>query len=143
MGGSDSGAPLEQQDAEAVSEAIYKEMAADDELVAALEAWMVDGTQPDAATNEKLLGYMRRMPPVPRDSYLTFYRGQPRGAAPHSRGWASWTTNPDTTRFFTEGDSEVLQRKGVQGISLEQIALWRTRLTGELTDYGTRENGLS
>lgn len=138
VGGSDSGAPLAQQDAEAVSEAIYKEMAADDELVAALEAWMVDGTQPDAATNEKLLGYMRRMPPVPRDSYLTFYRGQPRGVAPHSRGWASWTTNPDTTRFFTEGDSEVLQRKGVQGISLEQIALWRTRLTGELTDYGSQ-----
>ena len=138
VGGSDSGAPLAQQDAEAVSEAIYKEMAADDELVAALEAWMVDGTQPDAATNEKLLGYMRRMPPVPRDSYLTFYRGQPRGVAPHSRGWASWTTNPDTTRFFTEGDSEVLQRKGVQGISLEQLALWRTRLTGELTDYGSQ-----
>ena len=138
VGGSDSGAPLAQQDAEAVSEAIYKEMAADDDLVAALEAWMVDGTQPDAATNEKLLGYMRRMPPVPRDSYLTFYRGQPRGVAPHSRGWASWTTNPDTTRFFTEGDSEVLQRKGVQGISLEQIALWRTRLTGELTDYGSQ-----
>ncbi len=138
VGGSDSGAPLAQQDAEAVSEAIYKEMAADDELVAALEAWMVDGTQPDAAMNEKLLGYMRRMPPVPKDSYLTFYRGQPRGVAPHSRGWASWTTNPDTTRFFTEGDSEVLQRKGVQGISLEQIALWRTRLTGELTDYGSQ-----
>lgn len=135
VGGADSGAPLAQAEER---DAVYREIAADEEVVAALEAWMVDGVEPAKEINAKLLAYMRRLPPVPADSYLTFYRGQPEGVAPHRRGWASWTTNKDTTRFFTEGRSEVLERKGAQGINLEELALWRTRATGQRHDYGSQ-----
>jgi hypothetical protein len=121
-----------------VSEQIYQEIAADEDVIDALELWMVDGKEPDSETNRKLLSYMGRMPAIPADSYLTFYRGQPVGVRPHKRGWASWTTSRDTTRNFIGRNGEVLERKGVQGVSLEQIALWRTRLTGELHDYGSQ-----
>ena len=121
-----------------VSEQIYQEIAADEDVIDALELWMVDGKEPDSETNRKLLSYINRMPAIPADSYLTFYRGQPVGVRPHKRGWASWTTNRDTTRNFIGRNGEVLERKGVQGVSLEQIALWRTRLTGELHDYGSQ-----
>lgn len=139
VGGADSGAPLAQAEER---DAVYREIAADEEVIAALEAWMVDGVEPTKEINAKLLAYMRRLPPVPADSYLTFYRGQPKGVAPHRRGWASWTTNKDTTRFFTEGRSEVLERKGAQGINLEELALWRTRATGQRHDYGSQSEWL-
>lgn len=135
VGGPDAGGELAQADDR---DTVYKEIAADEEVVEALEAWMVDGAPPNKPVNDKLLAYMRRLPPVPSDSYLTFYRGQPRGVSPHPRGWASWTTNKDETRFFTEGNGEVLTRKGVRGISLEEVALWRTRATGQLHDYGSQ-----
>lgn len=138
-GGADSGAPLAQAEER---DAVYREIAADEEVIAALEAWMVDGVEPAGEINAKLLAYMRRLPPVPADSYLTFYRGQPKGVAPHRRGWASWTTNKDTTRFFTDGRSEVLERKGAQGINLEELALWRTRATGQRHDYGLQSEWL-
>lgn len=117
---------------------VYREIASDEEVVAALEAWMVDGALPSKQVNDKLLAYMRRLPPVPADSYLTFYRGQPKGAKPHARGWASWSTSKDATRFFTEGGGEVLTRKGARGINLEEVALWRTRATGQRHDYGSQ-----
>ena len=120
------------------ADTIYRELAADEEMTAALEVYMTRGDAPEGALNDKLVAYMRRFPPVPADSYLTFYRNQPIGARPWGRGWASWTINKDQTRYFGGKNFEILERKGGQGISLEELGQWRTRLTGEYHQYGSQ-----
>lgn len=121
---------------------VYKEMASDEDLIAALETYMVNGDAPEGALNDRLVAYMGRLPPVPADSYLTFYRNQPSWGKPWERGWASWTTNEDQTRFFGGTGFEVLKRKGVQGVSLERLGEERSRLTGEYHQYGSQAEWL-
>lgn len=128
--------------AEREADAVYKEMAADEGLIDALEVYMTSGDAPDGALNDKLLSYMRRLPPVPADSYLTFYRNQPSWGKPWKRGWSSWTTNEDQTRFFGGRDFEVLRRKGAQGIDLNRLGEERSRLKGEYHQYGSQAEWL-
>ena len=122
----------------AQAEAVYSELAKDEELIAALEVFMVTGDAPEGGLNDRLLSYMRRLPSVPEDSYLTFYRGQPQGAKPWKRGWSSWTTNKDQTRYFGGRQFEVLRRKGAQGLDLGRLGEYRSRLTGEYHQYGSQ-----
>ena len=140
VGGADSGVPLGQQAEDA--DAVYQEIAADQEMIDALEVYMVSGDPPEGALNDKLVAYLRRLPPVPADSYLTFYRNQPRGVRAWGRGWASWTTNEDQTRFFGGRDFEVLKRKGAQGINLERLGEARGRITGDYHQYGSQAEWL-
>lgn len=119
-------------------DAVYEEIAGDEEMIAALETYMAVGDPPEGALNDRLVAYMRRLPPVPADSYLTFYRNQPRWAKPWIRGWSSWTINQDQTRFFGGRDFEVLTRKGVQGLDLGRLGEQRSKLTGEYYEYGSQ-----
>lgn len=132
------GETLGQADAEAQADAVYSEIANDQEMIDALEVFMVSGDPPEGALNDRLLEYINRLPPVPADSYLTFYRNQPRGARPWRRGWSSWTINEDQTRFFGGRDFEVLKRKGVHGLDLNRLGEYRTRVTGEYSQYGSQ-----
>ena len=111
-------------------------------MIDALEVYMVVGDPPEGALNDRLLAYIRRLPPVPADSYLAFYRNQPRGARAWARGWASWTTNEDQTRFFGGRDFEVLKRKGAQGINLERLGDARGKITGDFHQYGSQAEWL-
>jgi hypothetical protein len=120
------------------ADAVYKELAKDEKLIDALEVYMTSGDAPEGELNDKLLSYIRRLPPVSEDSYLTFYRNQPQGARPWARGWSSWTINEDQTRFFGGRNFEVLRRKGAQGLDLGRLGEQRTRDTGEFHQYGSQ-----
>lgn len=140
--GSFSWNPDIRRSAERDADAVYKEMAADEQLIEAVEHYMAIGDAPEGALNDRLVAYMRRLPPVPADSYLTFYRNQPSWGKPWKRGWSSWTTNEDQTRFFGGNGFEVLKRKGAQGINLERLGEARSQHTGEDYRYGSQAEWL-
>lgn len=129
-------------DTDAIDSApIYREMAADEELIEAIEWWIVECREPPAHLNEKLLKYARRLPEVRTASaggfMRDFQRAQPEGVKPHARGWSSWTTHGEAIiKHFRDPGFEVLTRSSARGIELGQVGLWRTRLTQKYHEYG-------
>lgn len=130
--GGRAGAALDQDIAED-SETVYREMAADDDLMMAIESWMVDGDLLSSGQNARLRGFMARMPIVERQ----FKRGQPAGAKPWDRGWASWSTSDSAEKFFMDSPrSELLTRFSGRGINLEQLGLFYGRRIGAAVNWG-------
>lgn len=124
---------------EIVSEAIYREIASNEALIEVIESWMVDGVSPTAEFSEQLVRYMRKLPAFNApEHHVGFRRAQPSGVAPHARGWASWTTSHASIKHFETNQSEVFATRQGRGISLEELGIWRTRLTGQYHYYGTQ-----
>lgn len=126
--------------------AAAKFIAKDDDLFEAIAAWAsyggVDSFDEREDQLKKLLYILSRVKPFK----YRLYRGEPtfehNNYQPYeTRGFSSWTPNYDTaSKYFADHPSLTVKYTDgpVQAVKLEDIAYWRTVLTGE-SHYGSAQ----